>query len=446
MTTATQTASQTLARFAADLSLNGIPREVQERAKDCIIDSVAVGSFGARFPWSRMVVEYARQYGAGGNCSVLGFPDLRLTAPLAALANGSLAHANEQDNLRQPGAGVHAGACIVPAVLAACEETGADGKTALAAVIAGTEVLFRIGAATHHSCEPLGFHAPGLTGPYGAAVAVGKVYGLSADQLVNALGIAGSLGGGVLAFTKAQQGAMVKRLHMGRACEAGILAARLAKQGYSGPETILEGKFGFLDVYCREGDAPLLTAKLNSDWETMRICMKRYACHVTSHPPVQALRELMVKNGFKGTDVESISIKASEKVVSHHVIHEPSDIMQAQYSMPFNVALAVYRDPDDAASFDDSAMNDPAIRAMCRSIQVTLDKDAKTNWSSTLTVKLKDGRQFTAEGESFKGMPRDPLSRAELKHKYSLLMAGRADAGRVFAHLETLEAQSSFLP
>ena len=446
MTTASQTASQSLAKFVADLSLNDIPKEVQERAKDCIIDSVAVGTFGARFPWSRMVVEYASQYGSGGNCTVLGFPGLKLSAPLAALANGSLTHANEQDNLRQPGAGVHAGACIVPAVLAACEETGADGKTALAAVIAGTEVLFRVGAASHHSSEKLGFHAPGLTGPYGAAVAAGKVYGLNAEQLVNALGIAGSLGGGLLAFTKAQQGAMVKRLHMGRACEAGILAARLAKQGYTGPETILEGKFGFLDVYCRDGEAGLLTAKLNADWETLRICLKRYACHVTSHPPVQALRELMSSNGFKGVDVESISIKASEKVVSHHVIHEPSDIMQAQYSMPFNVALAVYRDPDDAASFDDSAMNDPAIRAMCRSIQVTLDKDAKTNWSSTLTVKLKDGRQFTAAGESFKGMPRDPLSRAELKHKYSLLMAGQTDVGRVFSHLENLEAQSSFLP
>ena len=447
--TTSQTASQTLAKFVADLSLDGVPAEVKERAKDCIIDTVAVGSFGARFPWSRMMVAHARQYGAGGpgdKCSVFGYPGLKLSAPLAALANGSLVHANEQDSLRQPGSGVHAGACIVPAVLAACEETGADGKTALAAFIAGTEVLFRVGAASHHSSEKLGFHAPGLTGPYGAAVAAGKVYGLNAEQLVNALGIAGSLGGGVLAFTKAQQGAMVKRLHMGRACEAGILAARLAKLGYTGPETILEGKFGFLDVYCRDGEAALLTSKLNTDWETMRICMKRYACHVTSHPPVQALRELMTKNAFKGADVESISIEASDKVVSHHVIPEPSDIMQGQYSMPFNVALAVYRDPDDAASFDDSAMADSAIRAMCRSIKVTLDENAKTNWSSRLAVKLKDGRQFTAEGESFKGMPKDPLNRQQLGHKFSLLMAGQADAARIFSHLEKLETQSRFLP
>ena len=127
MTTAAQTASQTLAQFAAGLILEDIPAPVRERAKDCLIDSVGVGSFGARFPWSRAVVEHAKSYGAGGPCSVLGHPGLRLSAPFAALANGSLIHAFEQDNLRQPGVGVHAGATIVPALLAAAEETGADG-------------------------------------------------------------------------------------------------------------------------------------------------------------------------------------------------------------------------------------------------------------------------------------------------------------------------------
>jgi 2-methylcitrate dehydratase PrpD len=234
---------------------------------------------------------------------------------------------------------------------------------------------------------------------------------------------------------------------MGRACEAGILAARLAKQGYTGPETILEGKFGFLDVYCRDGEAGLLTAKLNADWETMRICLKRYACHVTSHPPVQALRELMVKEKFSGGDVESINVESSDKVVSHHIIHEPNDIMQAQYSLPFNLALALYRDPDDAASFDESAVADLAIRALCRKIQVGLDAKAKTAWSSRMHVKLKDGRTLVAEGETFKGMPKDPLSRGELKRKFGLLMKNQGPASdRVFDHLASLEAQSQVLP
>ncbi len=442
------TAAQSLAQFVAELSYSEIPAAVVERAKDCIIDTVAVASFGARFPWSRMLVEHAKQYGSGGACTILGVPGLRLHAPYAALANGALTHAYEQDSLRQPGAGVHPGATIVPAVLAACEETGADGKTAIAAFVAGCEVLFRIGAASHHTSEKLGFHAPGLTGPYGAAVAAGRVYGLTAEQLVNALGIAGSLSSGLLAFTKASQGAMVKRLHMGRACESGILAARLAQQGYTGPETILEGRFGFLEVYCREGEAALLTAGLGQDWEALRICMKRYACHVTAHNPVQALRELMTEHAFQGGDVEHIALEASEKIVSHHDIREPNDIMQAQYSVPFCIALALFRDPDDAASFDDSAVSDLAIRAACRNISVSAAKSSRTAWSSRIKVRLKDGREFARDGESFKGMPKDPLSRAELQRKFMLLTkSGDNDkaSAELFEHLSLLETQSHFL-
>jgi len=133
-------------------------------------------------------------------------------------------------------------------------------------------------------------------------------------------------------------------------------------------------------------------------------------------------------------------------VVSHHVIAEPNDIMQAQYSLPFNLALSLYRDPDDAASFDHSAVADADIRAMCRSIKVELDKNARTAWSSRLHVTLKDGRQLVAEGETFKGMPKDPLSREELQRKFSLLMKGQAGADDLFEHLAGLEKQARALP
>jgi 2-methylcitrate dehydratase PrpD len=440
------TAAQTLAGFAAGLTLSDIPSAVRERAKDCLIDSIGVGSFGARFPWSRMVVDHAKAYGEGGPCTVLGQPGLRLSAPFAALANGCLIHAFEQDNLRQPGVGVHAGATIVPALLAAAEETGADGKRVLTAFIAAIEVMFRIGLASHHTPEKLGFHAPGLTGPYGSALAAGLIYGLDADKLANAMGIAGSMSGGLLAFTKAKQGAMVKRLHMGRACEAGLTAARLAQRGYDGAETILDGKFGFLQVYCQGGEAAKLTAGLGEEWEVMRICLKRYACHATSHPAVQALRELMAAEKFSGSDVQSVSVEASDKIVSHHVILEPADIMQGQYSLPFNIALALHRDPDDAASFDDSAVKDEAIRGLCRSIKVTLDEKAKSAWGSRMHFTLKDGRKLTAEGEGFKGMPQYPLDREELKRKFMFLMKGQAGTDGLFEHLADLEKQAKVLP
>jgi 2-methylcitrate dehydratase PrpD len=147
------TCAQVLAKFAAELAFSDIPPAVVEHAKDCIIDTVAVATYGAQFPWSRMVADYACRYGNGGPCSIIGSPDRRVHAPYAALANGVFAHAFEQDGGREPPAGAHAGATLLPAVLAACEETNADGKTALMAFVAGCEVMYSIAVASHYGPE-----------------------------------------------------------------------------------------------------------------------------------------------------------------------------------------------------------------------------------------------------------------------------------------------------
>ncbi len=440
------TATQTLSRFATTLKFEDIPAEVVERAKDCMIDTVAVATFGSRFAWSKMAADYALRYGSGGPCTVIGYPDRKVHAPYAALANGLFSHAFEQDSVRDPGMGAHPGATLLPPLLAVCEETGADGKRAIVAFVAATEIMLRIACATHHSPEKIGFHAPGLTGAYGATVAAGLVMGLTETQLVNALGIAGSLSSGLLAFTKSSQGAMVKRLHLGRASESGILAARLAAEGYEGPETILEGKFGFLDAYCKKEDIEpaLLTANLGTQWEVMRICMKRYACHINAHTPVQALRDLMAAHGFKAADVAKIHVTGSERLATHHNIREPGDIMQSQYSVPFCVAVALHRDPEDPKAFAGGALEDPLIRATCREIESSVwTEPGKGVRSSRVTVKLRNGREVSRDGNTYKGMPADPLTRADLKRKFMLLCADvdAAAANNLFDRWSKLEMQ-----
>jgi len=394
----TRSAAQILGQFAAELAFADIPPTVIEHAKACIIDTTAVAVFGSTLPWSRIVADYATRYGAGGPCSILGSKGARVHAPSAALANGVYAHAFEQDGARDPSVGSHPGAALLPAVLAACEETGADGRTAITAFVVGCEVLLRIAVASHHSRTPpekLGFHAPGITGCYGAAAAAGRVFGLGAEQMTHALGIAGSLSSGLLAFTKSRQGGMVKRLHLGRAAESGILAARLASIGYTGPETVLEGEFGFLQVYCQDGAVDALTADLRRNWETLHIGMKRYACHMNAQTPVQLVRELMTDGGFTGSDVGDVWVEGVDKLVSHHDISEPGDVMQAQYSVPFCVALAMYRDPDDPASFNASALEDEGIRGTCRKVKLrAFGQKGRSNKSAGVRVQLKDGREF----------------------------------------------------
>ena len=443
-------ASMQLARFACALRLEGVPPDVLGRARACIADTVACAIYGAHLPWSRQLAAHARRYGEGP-CELFGSPGTRVPAPFAALSNGAAVHAFEQDSLRFPGAGVHPGAALVPAIAAACQETGADGATALRAFVAGCEVLFRIGAATHHSSEKLGFHAPGLTGVYGATIAAGIVYRLSPEALAGALGTAGSMSAGLLAFSKAEGGAEVKRLHMGRACEAGIVAARLAQGGFEGPETILEGAFGFLQVYCRDGDAALLTAGLGSDWETRRICLKRYACHVTAQAPLQALRRMLEVHAVQPRDVDHIALACPAKVLSHHDIRVPRDVMQAQYSVPFCLALGLHRDPLDPAAFDEAALRDPDILATCAGVRLQADAGLSTSWSARLVLVLRDGRRLEANADGFKGMPGDELSAAEELERFVSLCRGMdahaaAALHRQFAALELQSAFPSVLP
>ncbi|HZA56800.1 MAG TPA: MmgE/PrpD family protein, partial [Candidatus Udaeobacter sp.] len=214
-------ATRRLARFALDLSPRQIPPEAIDRAKDCILDTIAVTLYGSTKPWSRIVIELVQDARMSGHSTVLG-EGWKAHPGQATLANGVMAHAFELDNVRQPGAGVHPGATAFLPALAIAEEVKADGRALLGAFVAGCEVMSRIGVAAGNSLERRGFHAPGLTGTFGSAVAAGRLLGLNERQMVHAMGIAGSYSGGLLEFSRSQDGAMVKRLHLGKAAEGGV--------------------------------------------------------------------------------------------------------------------------------------------------------------------------------------------------------------------------------
>lgn len=418
------TAARTLAEFALGLRYEDIPAQVLERARISFIDTVGAASFGAHLPWSRMVAAYAQRNSAPGTSRILG-TDLRVRAPFAALANGAQAHAFELDSLCQPSVGVHPGASLTAPALAVGQELGASGKAMMAAFVAGFEVMYRIGDAARHSSEHLGFHAPGLTGVFGGAIVAGRLMGLDAAGLANALGIGGSMCSGLIEFSKSG-GGMVKRLHLGRAAEGGVLAASLAHDGFTGPAEVFEGTFGFLTAFARDSDPPRLTAGLGAVWHTEKAMLKRYACHITAHVPVTAILELKAKHGFSGADVAAVTVWGNEKMLSHHTINEPGDLAMAQYSTPFCAALALHRDPLDPRVFNEANLADAAIRETCRNTQVELlpEAEQKNRFSSRVEVKLKDGRELSLLAHDFEGMPHRPLTRAALGAKFKRLTAG----------------------
>ncbi|MGH7772954.1 MAG: MmgE/PrpD family protein [Candidatus Binatia bacterium] len=412
-------ATQLLAQYAVSLRYRHIPPEVISRAKACILDILAVALYGSTKPWSRSVVEFIRDSGVKGQCTVLG-EGWKAQAPQATLANGVMAHAFELDNVRQPGAGVHPGATAFLPAIAIAEEKKADGKALLTAFVAGCEVMSRIGVAAGDSLEKRGFHAPGLTGTFGSAVAAGRLLVLNKREMVNALGIAGSYSGGLLEFSRCQEGAMIKRLHLGKAAEGGVTAALLAKRGFAGPESVLEGRFGFCRAFSDSPKLSFLTHRLGRDFETMNICIKRYACHINAHAPIEALQKLREEHGFAAADVQEIIVGGIEKLVTHHGIYQPKDLMMAQYSIPFCVALSLYFDPRDPDSFDEKRIRDKRILAMTRLVQLKVDREIeKRGWdrAARVTVSLRNGSRYTSLVVNFKGTPKNPLSPSELEDK-----------------------------
>src|SRR5262249_40636727 len=171
-------------------------------------------------------------------------------------------------------------------------------------------------------------------------------------------------------FARSGSGAMVKRLHFGRAAEGGLLAASLAADGFTGPSTVLEGECGFLRVFCNEWDVAELTRELGKTWLTSRISMKRYACHTACHTPVQAIVDFKAKGPIHSGDIEAIEIKVGPKELRRHDIRDPGDVMIGQYSVPFSVALAITADARDPRTFRDADVAEAELRSLMQRIRL----------------------------------------------------------------------------
>jgi 2-methylcitrate dehydratase PrpD len=291
----------------------------------------------------------------------------------------------------------------------------------------------------------VGFHSPGVVGVFGTAAVVGRLFDLDAKKMANAFGIAGSLSSGLMEFSRT--GGMVKRLHLGRAAEGGFMAAVLARDGYTGPAGVLDGKFGVLSVFCRDAQPARLTQGLGSEWQVMKTKIKRYACHSTAQVPVTLALELKERHKVSGDEVAAITVAAGEKAVNQHAINEPRDITMMQYSVPFSVAIALFRDALDPRTFSEATLSDTKIRELARTARVEVLESARGYSSSAcrLTLKLKNGKTLTAEGDDFKGTPTMPLTRAELLEKFLKLTTHRSreKAERLFSQLAEAEKLES---
>ncbi len=430
-----------LAEFIAGTSYSDLPEAVVEATRVYILDNLASGLLGSNTPWAEMVGSLAQETASGGPCSVMA--QSWTTSPsYAALVNGTMIGGFETDHSYGPGSS-HPSAAVFPAAMAIAERDHLDGETFLTSVALGYEAACRIGLAGTRAVEDVaGFHGPGTNAPFGGAAGAGKALGLDADRLVNAIGIAGSHAGGVLEF--AREGAMTKRIHVGRGSQMGLESALLAAKGFTGPSTILEGDRGYLKVYSPTPRPEAVVERLGQRYLLLDVSLKAYACHGSFHSVIDSICRFRADHPFGPSDVNSVKVAGIERMMEARFTgREPANVLGAQYSLPFSAAIALCRDVDDPLVFSQATLWDAQVRDLALRIELEEvrpgqppNQGGRSDFGEpggptaevTLTVAGVTHR-FLATG--WKGAPSNPYTYDEISQKFSRYAATFLPAGRI---------------
>jgi 2-methylcitrate dehydratase PrpD len=396
---------EALVDFVGGLRFEDLPESAVEATAALVLDQFSCCLIGMEMDWTRRlrgVVAPAGAAAPGAGAAIYGDPT-PVSAEVAALVNGTAGHGFDFDDLHLPTMS-HPGCVVIPAAIAVALERGADGRALLAAVAAGYEPMLRTGLAAGLRYGELGFHATGVLGPLGSAVAAAKL--LSDRPVVDALGLAASMGAGVKAFNEVGPG-MVKRLHAGRAAEGGVLAARLASAGYEGPRRALTARFGLTRVLAmgEEPDAGALDRALGDPFLVEDVYIKPYAACGGVHGAVRAAELLYKERPLREEEIGSVTVGVPPRAIAQNSNPEPVDLMAAQYSTEVCVAIALLggaTDPDRfvAAGADP---DDPA-RRLARRITLELDPAAEAAYpdpvEGSVEVALTTGGTLTRRAGS----------------------------------------------
>jgi 2-methylcitrate dehydratase PrpD len=413
------TVAEALAERVCALSPENVSASVKNRCQDLLLD-VAGLCVAARH--SDYVAALKSSLDGGGPCTALGHAD-GYRPEDAALLNGTAAHGEDFDDTFEGGP-VHSGAVVVPAVLAACERFGRDGASALLGIAAGVESMCRLGLVAPKLIHKAGFHPTAVLGAIASALAVSKTLNLNQKQTVNALGIAGSMAGGIIEYLA--EGAWTKRLHAGWAAHCGLHAARLARESFVGPRTVFEGTHGlfFAFAHTANGKFSELTDDFGHEWRMEGLTFKPYATGTMNQPYIDcALR--LAKRSFAAEDVAEVLCETAEGYV--HRLWEPLAAKQrppndyaAKFSTPFNIAVAFVTGGAGFEAFSERTVGDERILALAGKVRYKIDPENPypTRYTGHVKMTLKDGRVFEERQPHIRGGVHEPLSREDLERKF----------------------------
>jgi 2-methylcitrate dehydratase PrpD len=431
--------SLTLARFSSDTTFERLPPEVVHSVNLRVLDTLGICLAASAQALGDGVAELVGSWGGRGEAGLVGRTG-QYPAPQAALLNGTLAHSLDFDDTHLPSV-LHPSASIVPAVLAIGEACGRSGRETIAAAAVGIEVTVRVGMGGYlpevgNVFFERGWHATSICGTLGAAAAGANLLGLGADGIAHALGIAASMGGGVIEANRA--GGTVKRLHCGWAAHAGLTAALLARAGYTGPPTVLEGRFGFYRAFLDGNYDPTpVVAELGERWEVPGIFFKPYPANHYTHAGIDAALAIRARHRIDPGRIRRIDLGAAAPAL--RTIGEPREEKirprsgyHAQFSGPFTVAAALLGGGGLGVSFDDftdEKARDPARLALAAKVHTFVDEACDRlfphQFPAVLRIETDDGTIYEERVMENRGGPGNPLSDDELRRKFAL-NAGQA--------------------
>jgi 2-methylcitrate dehydratase PrpD len=408
-----------LARAIASIDTARIPGAVRETCERLLLD-VAGLCLVARN--SDYVAAARAAWRDPGPVTVIGHPGT-LSAAAAAFINGTAAHGEDYDDTFEGGP-VHAGSVIVPAVLAACEAEGRTGEDALRGIAVGVETICRLCLVVPKAVHKAGFHPTSVFGTMAAAAGVAAALRLGQRQTIDALGIAGSMAGGIIEYLA--EGASTKRMHPGWAAQSGLRAALLGRSGFSGPRTVFEGIHGLFNGFARttSGDWKALVGGFGEDWQTPTLAFKPYPCGTMIQPYIDCALKIRSR-GVRHGDVRSIVSETAEGIL--HRLWEPLPAKQrppngyaAKFATPYCIATALVHGAVGLEHFTDAAVGDESVLALAQKVTFAIDPNNPypRRYSGHVRVELADGRIVEERQADLRGGSHDPLSRAELEAKF----------------------------
>src|SRR5467141_1884259 len=432
--------AETLAQKIVALKAGSLPAATTRKCEDLLIDVVGLCVTARNEDY---IASALGGWDDDGPCTAIGHRRT-LTGTGAAFVNGTAAHGKDFDDTFEGGP-VHAGAVIVPAVLAACERHNPDGRMVLIGIAVGTEVLCRLSLVVPKAVHKAGFHPTAIFGAMGAAAGVGAALGLNTRQIVDALGIAGSMAGGIIEYLA--EGAWTKRLHAGWAAQSGIRAALLSRQGFVGPRTVFEGVHGLFHGFAHttNGDYDALTADFGTRWVTDTLAFKPYPCGTMAQPYIDCARRLAAWS-IRAEESAEIVCEVAEGTV--HRLWEPLADKQrprngyaAKFATPYLLATGFIHGGVGLGAFTERAISDPRVLALAAKVKFVVDPDNPypNNYTGHIRVTLGDGSVIEERQPHMRGGAQEPLTRQDVTDKFALnAQHGGWDKARSDATLKLL--------